>query len=199
MTKKTKLVRGVGINDADYTVYKYENGKIVWQCPYYRTWNNMLKRAYSNKYKQKNPTYRGVTVCEEWHSFMRFHAWMMQQNWEGKQLDKDVLFEGNELYSPTTCVFVDSVVNLFLTDCAAARGEWPIGVSWCERAKKFKSQCRNPFTKDKEYLGYFACPNQAHQAWKKRKHELSCQLADIQADERVAEALRIRYKEEILK
>ena len=194
MTKKTKLVFGVGANDADYFVTKKENGKIVWMCPYYRTWTSMLRRAYSDKYKQKNPTYEGVIVCEEWRSFMRFRAWMVSQGWGGKQLDKDILVEGNKEYSPDTCVFVDGVVNSFLTDRAAARGEWPIGVYWNERNQKFEGQCRNPLTKEKEYLGYFHCPNQAHQAWKARKHELACQLADIQTDKRVAEALRTRYK-----
>lgn len=194
MVKKNKLVYGVGVNDADYFVAKKEGGKIVWVCPYYRTWTSMLFRAYSNKHKQRQPTYEGVTVCEEWRSFMRFRAWMVEQDWKGKHLDKDILFEGNKVYSPTTCVFVDGIVNTFLNDSAASRGEWPIGVYWNERAKKFMSLCGNPLTKEREHLGYFHCTNQAHLAWKKRKHELACQLADMQTDERVAEALRTRYK-----
>ena len=84
---------------------------------------------------------------------------MMQQDCEGKHLDKDILFEGNKVYSPDTCVFVDGVVNTFLNDCAATRGEWPLGVCWNERAKKFQSQCCNPFTKNREYIGLFCCPN----------------------------------------
>lgn len=194
MIKKSKLVQGVGINDADYPVYKYENGKVVWQCLYYQTWKNMIVRAYSDKYKHRHPTYQGVTVCEEWHSFMRFRAWMEKQDWECKELDKDILVQRNKEYSPTTCVFVDGTVNLFLTDSAAARGEWPIGVHWNERAQKFHSRCRNPLTKKQEHLGYFHCQQEAHLVWKKRKHELACQLADIQADQRVAEALRTRYE-----
>ena len=110
------------------------------------------------------------------------HGWR-KQDWEGKELDKDILFEKNKIYSPNTCVFVDGVVNNFLNDQAAARGEWPIGVYWNEQKQKFISQCNNPFTKEKEYLGYFHCPNQAHRAWKKRKHELACHLADTQTDE----------------
>lgn len=189
-----KLVRGIGVNDANYPVHECENRKIVSTCPYYRTWTNMLNRAYNGKYKQKYPTYEGVSVCGEWHSFMRFRAWMMEQDWEGKQLDKDILFQGNKVYSPTTCVFVDRALNLFLTDRAAVRGEWPIGVYWKEQSKKFVSVCCNPFSRKQEHLGYFHCPNQAHLAWKQRKHELACQQADIQTDERVAEALRNRYK-----
>ena len=97
MRKKTKLVYGVGVNDAYYSVYKYENGKIVWQCPYYRTWKHMLSRAYSDKFKKKRPTYQDVTVCEEWYSFMCFRAWMVEQDWKGKQLDKDLLVQGNKM------------------------------------------------------------------------------------------------------
>ena len=84
--------------------------------------------------------------------------------------------------------------NKFLLDSAASRGEWPVGVHWKERNKKFQSMCCNPFTKKYEYLGLFTCPNQAHEAWKARKYELACQLADLQTDERVAEALRVRYR-----
>ena len=191
--KRTKLIQGVGINDADYPICKKENGKIVWTCPYYQTWTGMLKRGCNDKVKQKYPTYEGVTVCEEWHSFTNFSSWMMEQDWQGKHLDKDILVLGNKVYSPTTCVFVDKVVNLFLTDSAASRGKWPIGASWDWQKQKFKSCCSNPFTKKQEYLGYFHCPNQAHLAWKKRKHELACQLADLQSDERVAAALKLRY------
>ena len=194
MRKRNRLVEGVGINDADYRVTKMENGKRVWQCPYHRTWESMLRRAYSDKHKQSRPTYQDVTVCEEWHSFMNFRSWMVEQNWEDKELDKDILFKGNKVYSPDTCVFVDRVVNSFLLDRAASRGEWPVGVYWYKQEQKFMSRCNNPFTKKQEYLGLFTCPQQAHLAWKARKHELSCQLAGIQADQRVAEALRTRYK-----
>ena len=173
MKNESKLLHGVGVSDADYFVTKKENGKQVWRCPYHQTWKSMLMRAYSDKYKQKNPTYQDVTVCEEWHSFMRFRAWMEKQDWEGKELDKDILFEKNKIYSPNTCVFVDGVVNNFLNDQAAARGEWPIGVYWNEQKQKFISQCNNPFTKEKEYLGLFHCPHQAHLAWKARKTRVS--------------------------
>ena len=194
MARKIKLVCGVGVNDADYEVTRYEKGKQVWTCPYYRVWRNALTRAYDEKYKKKYPTYQSVTVCEEWHSFMRFRAWMETQDWEGKHLDKDILAPGNKVYNPYTCVFVDALVNTFLTDRFSDRGEWPLGVHWHKRLSKFMSQCSNPFTKKPEHLGYFHCPNQAHLAWKARKHELACQLADIQVDKRVAEALRTRYK-----
>lgn len=197
-----KLIFGVGINDADYVVQKFEtigyvNGKrkkkMVWVCPYYRSWVSMLGRCYSAKCQERRPTYLGCTVSEDWLTFSNFKAWMVQQNWKDNQLDKDLLFEGNKVYSPETCVFVTGAVNNFTTDSGAARGEWMIGVSWHNPAEKFRARCCNPFTKKNEYLGLFTCEVEAHEAWARRKLELAHELAAIQTDERVAKALILKY------
>lgn len=119
---------------------------------------------------------------------------MSAQDWSGKELDKDLLFPGNKEYKPDACVFIDHVANTFMTDRAAGRGVWPLGVSCQKRDKKFSARCRNPFTLQGEHLGLYDCPGEAHLAWKKRKHELACQLAATQTDPRVAEALRNRYR-----
>ena len=202
MTNKKRLVCGVGINDADYAVVKWEtigyvNGvrkqKLVWMCPYYRTWRGMLNRCYSIKTQERQPTYKGCSVSEEWLRFSNFKIWMEKQDWEGLQLDKDLLFEGNKIYSAETCVFVTKAVNLFTIDRGASRGEWLIGVYRDKGAGKFMSQCRNPFTKKSEYLGLFTCELEAHQEWLKRKLELAHLLAAEQTDERVARALIERY------
>ena len=196
----TKLVYGLGINDADYVTQKFEtigyvNGKIkqkrVWVCPYYRTWKGMLERCYSAKYQERQPTYKGCSVTAEWLTFSVFKEWMEKQQWEDKQLDKDLLVEGNKVYSKGTCVFVTRAVNNFTIDRGAARGEVMIGVTLVEG--KFQSRCSNPFTKEREYLGYFTYEQEAHNAWLKRKLDLAHQLAAIQDDERVAKALISRY------
>lgn len=199
---RKKLVQGVGINDADYAVVKFEtigyvNGKqkkkLVWFCPHYRVWSDMLARCYSIKLQDKYPTYKGCIVSDEWLRFSNFKSWMETQDWEGKQLDKDLLIEGNNVYSTDTCVFVTRGVNTFTTDSGASRGEWLIGVSWHKAKGKFMSGCSNPFTKKQETLGYFTCELEAHKAWAKRKLELAYELAAIQTDERVAKALIERY------
>ena len=196
-----KLVHGVGINDAGYATEKREtievngkqNRKQVWVCPYYQTWKSMLMRCYSIKYQEKYPTYKGCSVSEEWLTFSNFKRWMECQDWEGMQLDKDILFEGNKSYSKETCVFVSGMVNNFTIARRASRGEWLIGVNWDKRSGKFKSRCSNPFTKKVEHLGHFSCELEAHQAWLSRKLELARQLAAEQTDERVAKALIMRY------
>ena len=199
----SKLLYGVGINDVDYTVQKYEatgyvdgkrKQKLVWICPYYKAWKNMLQRCYSAKLQEKYPTYIGCSVSEDWKYLSVFKDWMECQDWEDKQLDKDLLFEGNKVYSPETCVFVSGAVNMFMTDSGATRGEWLIGVNWNKRVGKFQSQCNNPFTKKREYLGLFVNELEAHKVWLKRKLELARQLAAEQTDKRVGKALIDRYE-----
>jgi hypothetical protein len=186
----------VGINDADYQVQPLVGDKRVF-CPFYLRWVGMLKRCYSKNYQIKNPHYIGCTVCNEWLTFSNFKKWMEKQDWQGKALDKDIIIVGNKEYSPSACAFVDVYVNGFVTDCLSARGNLPIGVGVCGKTGKLEARCRNPFTKKKEWLGYFEDEQSASAAWRKRKHEISCFLANLQADGRVAAALRLRYTDHI--
>jgi len=197
-----KLVFGVGIMDAGYRVQEkisvgYENGKrkqrLIWICPLYQRWRDMLQRCYSEKFHERFPTYKGCSVCEEWLTFSNFKHWMEQQDWEGKHLDKDILFQDNKIYSPETCVFVDAKVNIFLIEAAASRGEYMIGVCWDKVHSKFKAMCRDGSGKRK-YLGYYTSELEAHKAWLDYKLKLAYQLAAEQTDERIAKALIERYK-----
>lgn len=206
MSKDRKLVYGVGINDADYVVKKFEQDysarhisgrykqRLVWMCPFYQKWVSMLERCYSEKYQEKYPTYKGCTVLEEWKLFSNFRKWVVGQDWEGMQLDKDVLFVGNKVYREETCVFVTRQVNMFLVDSGKTRGEWPIGVCWDKKSKKFLSNCSNPFTGKREHLGHFDCPQEAHKAWLSKKLEHAYALAAIQTNPLVAIALIERYE-----
>ena len=185
--KKLKKVYGVGINDADYVVQPTRPDGKRSICPYYLAWLNMLTRAYSPKSHARRPTYSGVTACEEWHSFMAVRAWMETQDWQGKQLDKDIIAPGNKVYSPDTCVFVSPALNTLLTDSAAARGEWPIGVSWRKDHKKFQAYIEEGGKQ--RHLGYFTCPQEAHMAWRNAKVSLVREAAYDQADIRIKRGL----------
>ncbi len=194
------LVNGIGVNDLNYAARKYEKvdgrRKQVWVCPFYRAWRDMMKRCYSSKFHETRPTYVDCSVTKEWHSASRFKSWMEKQDWEGMQLDKDILMKGNKVYSPETCVFVHQAVNLFLLDRSGDRGDLPIGVSFHKKSGSYMANCSNSFTKKSEYLGCFDCPQEAHKAWKSRKRELAIQLSESEfvTDERVAKALINRYR-----
>jgi len=201
-----KLVYGVGINDVDYAIDKRETigyidgkqkRKLIWVCPYYSKWTGMLARCYSGKWQNKYPTYIGCTVHPDWCYLSNFIKWVENQpnrDWVSCNLDKDFLLEGNKHYSPTTCVFISKGLNTFITDSGAIRGDYLIGVCRDNRNGKFLSQCNDPFKVENRYLGSFDLEIEAHLAWKAKKHEYACKLADLQDDERVAEVLRTKYK-----
>jgi len=167
-----KLVYGVGINDADYTLSKYEKFvsaegllkvRQVWVCPFYSRWQSMITRCYSKNFLIENPSYKDCTVCEEWLTFSKFKSWMETQNWSGKTLDKDILCKGNKIYSPEFCVFVHAKVNLFIIERESKRGEWPIGVHFEESYQKYKSTITS--NNKTVNLGRYDTAEQAHQAW----------------------------------
>ena len=197
-----KLVFGVGVNDLGYRtqVYEYvtENGgkrirKHVFICTYYTVWRDMLVRCYSKKFLESHQTYIGTSVCSEWLYATAFKKWMEQQDWHGKCLDKDIIVPGSKLYSPETSAFVLTATNLFVTASDASRGDYPIGVNLCKRTGKYQVSCKNLFTGKHEHLGYFSTTEEAHEAWRERKHELAQLVAATESDARIIEALKKRY------
>ena len=170
-----KPVYGIGFHDADYVTAPMVNGVMLWD-PAYRAWGNMIRRAYDPKFHAVNPTYVGVTVCEDWHSFSAFRAWWLDNYIDGWHLDKDLLVVGNREYAPDVCIYIPSMLNSFTADCGASRGELPIGVCLDKRSGKYQSECCNSITGKKHYIGCFTTPEAAHQAWLKCKLELAEQL-----------------------
>ena len=82
----------------------------------YQNWLNMLHRGYSQQYKEKHPTYKGITVCEEWLNFQNFAKWHEENYIDGWALDKDIICKDCKIYSPETCAFVPREINNIFTD-----------------------------------------------------------------------------------
>jgi hypothetical protein len=177
------LVEGVGINDAPYIVNLKDEG----QCPYYNVWTSMLKRCYNTNLQDKNPTYKGCSVCSEWITFTKFKAWMESQDWKDKCLDKDLLVEGNKLYSPTTCIFVTQQINKLMLDCAASRGSCVVGVNWRACRQKFRATCK--VDGKSKHIGYYLTEAAASFAYRNFKGSLIKDIALKQEDIRLREAL----------
>ena len=172
---RRKLKYGVGLNDSDYLTQPSIGGARV-RCPAYSAWCEVIKRGYCSKYKAKYPTYEGVVVCNNWLEFSNFREWFINNHIDSYELDKDLLFVGNRVYSPKFCVFVPNWVNAFTTDCSANRGDYKIGVHWDISNNSFRSRCSNPKTKKREHLGLFKTEHEAYNAWLKRKLELALEL-----------------------
>lgn len=174
---RRKLKYGVGVNDLPHIIAFKDLECKGMQHSGYHQWDNLLTRCYSESYKARQPTYVGVTVCNEWLTASNFVAWYKAQyKEEGWQLDKDLLFVGNKVYSPTTCIYVPKWLNSFTNDSGGSRGDCLIGVYWHKGAKKYMANCSNPITRELEYLGLFTSELEAHLAWRKRKLEIALEL-----------------------
>lgn len=163
-------VEGIATNDANYVTHIREtlpNGKrkTLWTCPSYATWKNMIERGYSQKFKEKRSTYQNVAVCEEWLLFSNFRSWWIENNVAGWQLEKDLLVQGNLIYSPKACVYVPNYLNSLLLDHAATRGDYPLGVCCMKMSKINPYQSKCCVGGKCKHLGLFQTPQGAHRAW----------------------------------
>lgn len=182
-----RLIYGVGINDAKYLTQRLVNGSRV-MCPYYQRWVAMIERCYSPRLHKVRPTYSECEVSSEWLIFSSFKSWMKDQDWEGMELDKDLLSKGNKTYSKDLCIFIPSQLNSLLNDCGNNRGDMPIGVCFHKSSGRFEAYCR---TNGKQnYLGLYDSPEDASSAYKKFKSDHIINIAkDYCSDSRLYAAL----------
>ena len=155
MTIKRKLVCGVGINDSPTPTSHRIGGKMV-HSPCYKAWHNMINRCYGGK----EPAYRDVTVCEEWHTYTNFEFWWERNNVPGYSLDKDLRIPGNKVYSPDTCLYIPVWMNSYI---ASSTSRHAPGVCYDKNLGRYKAQRS---TKDPRgrYIGYFDTEQEAHEA-----------------------------------
>ena len=163
----------------------------------YYIWSGMLERCYNKKFQEKQPTYKGCSVAEEWLDFQNFAKWFDENYIEGFHLDKDILIKGNKIYSPETCCFVPREINTLFTFNNINRGELPLGVGYTKNKKKYVSQLSKGVLS--KHLGTFSTPEEAFQAYKIAKESYIKEVADKWKDlisEQVYEAM-YNYKVEI--
>ena len=174
-------VYGVGITGNKYKV-KIDN-KITKE---YLTWKTMLKRCFDLKYKEKHPTYKDATCCDEWLLFDNFYEWLHSQenfsswlNGDKWAIDKDILIKGNKIYSPETCCLVPQNVNSLFLKGDSKKGNLPIGVTKTKCG--YQAKCRNSFIRGKvAALGTYTTPEDAFQAYKAYKEKIIKQVAEVE-------------------
>lgn len=176
-----KTVHGVGyIGEGEYIVSEER-----FYTKHYTAWNRMIERCYSDKFHKKNPTYKNCLVCNEWHNFQNFAAWyddnFYQIGNEVMCLDKDILVKGNKIYSPDTCIYVPRIINSIFVKNDANRGNFPIGVYWNKKEKKYFARCNN-FNGEATHLGAFNDPNEAFKVYKKAKEKVIKEFAEEYKD-----------------
>lgn len=186
-----KLVWGVGVNDRKYPTKV--NGK---HTKRYDVWRHILSRCYSPKYQKEHPTYIGCSASENFKNYSYFYEWCQSQigfGQEGFQIDKDLIFRGNKVYSEDTCLFLPRELNSLLVTRGADRGNLHVGVC-AYRGGKFMAQCSRKHSF--RCIGYFNTPNEAYQAYKEAKEsymKLQAKRWKALIDPRAYEAL-MRYE-----
>lgn len=134
--KTGNMVHKVGYNGGDRSLIE-TNFKI------YQVWCSMLQRCYSQKNEVLKRNYKDCTVSEGFKHFPTFLEWWLEKS-KGVdiklQLDKDILVKGNKTYSEDTCALVPRDINMLCIKRDKARGDLPIGVTYCKYSKKYKAQ-----------------------------------------------------------
>ena len=194
--KQKRLVYGVGVNDVPGGAGKLCDGKFQ-HDPFYTAWHGMLMRCYSEKYQLRYPTYLDCKVIDEWLRFSAFKAWMADQPWGNRSLDKDLIAPGNKVYGPDFCAFIPAWLNNFMNQNTASRGPWPLGVSLIKRSKLVRFSATIESDGKSVTLGRYVTPEEAHKAYLLAKAEeaykrIERYQAEGDADPRIISALKFR-------
>lgn len=150
----------------------------------YSKWRDMLHRCYNPKIHEKYPGYIGCTVSEEWKNFSNFKYWYEKNNYGSSalNLDKDILYKGNKIYSPDTCCIVPKDINTLFTNCRESRGALPIGVYKEEENGSIRYKACVSVNGDRVKLGTFKTPEKAFQKYKEYKEQYIKKLAEKYKD-----------------
>jgi hypothetical protein len=169
--ERKNIIFGVGINDLEGATINGEMPKS------YCVWRNMIQRCYSKEFLKKRTSYKGCTVCEEWHKYSNFKKWYDENVPEGYDIDKDLSQCGKRgiLYSPETCVALPSELNTLIVKNRSKRGKYPIGVSVMNY--KYYTAAYSDGTQ-RIYIGSFPDAHSAFFAYKKAKESHVKKMAD---------------------
>lgn len=178
--RTSELVHGVGVVDIQIT----EDCKGA-----YETWRHMLRRSYAAEYKNRKASYEKCLVSDEWLTFSEFLKFYQQHNKLGFQLDKDILVEGNKLYSKETCCFVPTTINGIIVNLNGA------GVYFEKSKQKYRATISIKGVK--KNLGNYNSFEEASKVYRLAKKNYITETADEyllkgEISDKIANALKSR-------
>ena len=156
-------------------ISEFKDGKWIGTWGYDK-WRKMLIRCFDDKYKEKHPTYKDVACCDRWLCYANFledfEILRQEYNWGDDiklNLDKDILHKNNKVYSLENCILVPDWINLLFRKRGAKRGDYPVGVGYHKKNKKYQARCR--INGKKKHLGYYNTVEEAFNAYKMAKEQ----------------------------
>ena len=146
----------------------------------YEEWRGMLRRGFDEGYKNKYPTYKDVVIDEYFYNFQTYGLWRENNYYEIEgermELDKDILYKGNKIYSPDTCIFVPRRINSLFIKSNSSRGDCPLGVDYVKKNNKYRARCNT--LDGKKHLGLYSTPEEAFLVYKQFKEAYIKEIAD---------------------
>ena len=183
------LVYGVGINDVMIPYFT--------RTRTYRTWSGMIRRSDKRDPKWLSQPgkeyYVDCTLDPRWYELSVFKEWIEKwDDFENKQIDKDLLIPGNKVYGPDTCLMVRPIVNCWFKP--TCKGDLPRGVCWNPAWKKGRSP--NPYRAQitpiggkRKSLGFYATIEEASAVFEKAREEQIKILIETETDLKVKNAM----------
>ena len=156
----------------------------------FNVWMKMIERCYSESCQKRTPTYIGCSVADEWHNFQSFASWYTNHPGsalQGYELDKDLLFSGNKVYSSSTCTLIPKAINIALQERRSNCGKYPPGVYYKKQNNNFIAQLAYGDGVQK-HLASCSTSEQAREIYLKAKKEHLKYLAEFYANEITHEA-----------
>ncbi len=170
---------------------KYKTRENKKQTKANAVWCGMLDRCYGNR-PDKAPSYKNVTVCEDWHNYQKYAEWYDKNIPDGFDVDKDLLCAGREykIYSPETCVGLPAEINRKLITDQDIEKDLPLGVKF----NKNRKNSPYPVFVGEKYIRSFSCPDLAHEAYCVAKNETIHNLAQEYKEKLPQETYEILLK-----
>ena len=112
---------------------------------FYSHWSNMLTRCYNPNSWETRPGHIGCTVHPYFQNFQNFCDWCTKNYYEVEgetmDLDKDIMYYGNKVYGPLTCIFIPQSINkLFIRDRSSEKIGTPTGITITDKGR-FAVKC----------------------------------------------------------
>jgi len=178
---RKKPIYGKGINDLDDPVKV--NGKMTLL---YSNWFRMFQRCYG---KIHSSAYEKCDVCDEWLYLSNFKEWFCEHYKEGWCLDKDILSGDKKIYSPQTCCFVPTEINVMFTTKSLKSQ-----IHYDKTYKHYLAKVNRG--DDKPFVQFFNTEEEAFAAYKREKELRIRELAEKwkgQIESRVYNAM-VKYE-----